>query len=133
MLEILMAELALTTPIDYSVMTDQQAADSLNDPVVDQNRPILTGDEMFTATDSTEWAGLTDQKRDLWVSWCNTDRDPFNAANVAFVNCIFGGGSTTIGALALIRVEQISRGQEIGFGTVKVADVARARLANAGG
>jgi hypothetical protein len=36
-IEALMAELLLTTPIDYTVMTDQQAVDSLNDPVVNSN------------------------------------------------------------------------------------------------
>lgn len=117
----------------YSLMTNQQLTDNLNTKDRDQNRDSLTGNEMFTSTDATEFAALSDAKKDLWVSWCNADRDPFNSSNIAFVDFIFGGGSATAGTLASIRIDQISRGQEIGFGDVKERDVARARLAIAGG
>ena len=133
-LELLITELQVDPEtIGYAGMTDQQATDSLNTENRNSDRVSLSGDEMFTATDEIEFAGLTDQKRDLWVSWCNAGRDPFNAANVSFVQFIFGGGSATVTNLAATRVDQISRGVEIGFGVVKLTDVSRARLVIAGG
>jgi hypothetical protein len=121
-------------PVRYNPLTDQQLVDDLNSQRGDtRNKSSLSGDDLFKNTDDTEFAGLTDHKRGIWVSWCNTDRDPFDTANVAFVLWVFGGGSTTISNLSAARVEAITRAQLIGVGTATLRDVARARLIIAGG
>ena len=111
----------------YSGMPDIDAANDLNTAYRSQNKSSLSGNSLFTATDFTEFAGLTEERRSLWVSWCGTDRDPFDTENIAFVNWIFGGASATLTALAAIRTENISRASELGIGTVKEGYVALAR------
>jgi len=57
----------------------------------------------------------------------DTDRDPHNAANVAFVNFIFGGGSDTITALALLRKRAVSLFQKESVGIIFPSHVTNAR------
>lgn len=135
-LEVLVAEIQ-NDPLtrDYASMTDQEVADSLNTVNRDRNRASMTGDEVFQQiANQAAWDGLTDAQRQLFMAFCGrSEIDPFAAANVNFITSIFGGGSATVTNLAAARVEQISRGVEIGFGVVNVRDVTRARLAIAGG
>ena len=107
--------------------SDEEAAAQGNVVDMEENINSLSGDQLFTATDSTEFAALTNVKKQLWVSWCNSDRDPFNVANVAFVNYIFGGGSDTIAALALLRKRAVSIFQKEGLGAVQTGHVWEAR------
>lgn len=89
--------------------TDQQVLDWLNE-TVSRNLSSLSGDVMFAATDGAEFAALTDLKKQLWVSFTSKDSiDPFASANVAFVQWIFGGGSTTVSDLAALRTEDVDR------------------------
>ncbi len=117
----------------YAGMTDQQVADSLNTKDRSRNLPEITGDAAFQATDSTEWAGLSDLNKQLWVGFCGRNSiDPFGSANVALVQNLFGGGSTTVANLQSLRTETISRGQELGFGAdvpVGHVEMARAMMA----
>jgi hypothetical protein len=103
------------------------AADQLNAVNQTANRTSISGDELFTSTDSTEFAALTDHKRELWVAFCSKDVDPFSSANVAFVQWVFGGGSTTVVTLADIRTADVSRATKLGLGLVKESHVAYAR------
>ena len=104
------------------------AATQLNAVNRTRNLTSLTGDVMFGATDDTEFAGLTDLKKQLWVSFCGRDSiDPFGSANVAFVTWIFGGGSGTITTLATLRKEDLSRAAELGFGFIYPGHVQDAR------
>lgn len=112
----------------YSGMSDAQVAVDLNTAYRSRNRTSLTGDALFTATDSTDFTGLTDHKRELWVSWTSKDSvDPWNASNVSFVTWIFGGGSTSLSNLAALRTESISRAAELGFPEVNASNVQGAR------
>jgi hypothetical protein len=112
----------------YSGMTDAEVADDLNTIYRTRVRTTMSGDEIFSATDSTEFTGLTDHERVLWVSFCGKDNiDPSNATNIAFLDYIFGGSSTTKSTLATLRTENISRAEELGFGFIKEANVAYAR------
>ncbi|HUU84201.1 MAG TPA: hypothetical protein VM243_11925 [Phycisphaerae bacterium] len=112
----------------YTGMTDAEVVVDLNTKYCKRNRPSISGDEAFTATVANEFATLTDHKRILWVSWCGKDTiDPFGAANVAFVNWLFGEGSGTIVALNAIRLEAISRAAELGLGVVNEGHVQTAR------
>ena len=128
----LKAELAAGHPDTGAYNADDEVATAqLNEPNRKRPRSSLSGNEMFTATDPANFAALTDLKRTLWVSWCNTDRDPYNAANMAFVQFIFGTGSQTVTNLAAIRDENVSRGVELGIGIVYPTHVAHARVYHA--
>lgn len=93
-------------------------------------KPSLSGNDLFTATDGLEFGELTNEKKQMWVSWCNTDRDPADAANVAFVNFIFGNGSATLANLAAIRTEAVSHANELEpyLGLVYPGHVENARM-----
>jgi len=107
--------------------TDQLAADEINAVNVSTNLSILTGDVIFNATDNAEFAALTDHKRELWVSFCSKDINPFATANVNFVTWIFGGGSTTLASLASLRTELQSRSTILGLGGVTAGHIEYAR------
>ncbi len=118
----------------YAGMGDQAAADSLNTVDRQRNKTSITGDEIFNAADGAELAALANgaagpqRKFQMFLALCGRDSvDPFGTANVALIQEIFGGGSATITALAALRTEPVSRGVEIGFGTVGSGDVSEAR------
>lgn len=93
-----------------------------------KNRDSMSGDELFAATDTAEFTALTEHKQLLWLAFCGRGSvDPFNAANVAFVNFVFGDRSKTVAALADARVEEISRAVELFKRPAREGDVARAR------
>ena len=125
----LKAELAAGHPDTGAYSADDEVATAqLNEPNRKRPRSSLSGNQMFTATDPANFAALTDLKRALWISWCNTDRNPYNAANVAFVQYIFGAGSQTITNLAAIRGETVSRAVELGLGLVYPGHIQNARM-----
>ena len=112
----------------YSGMSDEQVAGSLNAVNRTKNLASFSGDELFAATDGTEFAALTDAKKQLWVSFCGRDSiSPFGASNVAFVQWVFGGGSTTVSSLSALRTETVSRAVELGIGFVSPGSVQEAR------
>ena len=111
----------LTDPLTrgYSGMSDQAAADDLNliylvSPRT-RNRESMTGDEVFQSIESqTIWDGLSADQRSEFLHLCGRDSiDPFGTANVDAVKSIFGDGSATVTALAVARVEDISRAEEL--------------------
>ena len=113
----------------YSGMDDAAVAVDLNTVYRTLNKSSLSGDELFAATDSTEFAALTDHQESLWVAFCSRSSvDPFGSSNVAFVQYIFGGGSTTVSNLSSLRTQSVSRGTELGVGSVRPGDVLQARL-----
>jgi len=120
--------LALPHPVsDAWAVDDAAAAAQGNEPDMEENVDSLSGNQLFTSTDPGEFAALTDVKKQLWVSWCNSDRDPHNAANVAFVNFIFEGGTKTIAALALLRKRPVSLFAKEGVGSVAEGHIQQAR------
>ena len=91
-------------------------------------RGSMNGDEIFAATDNAEFAGLTDHKQQLWVSFTSKDIiNAYDATNIDFLDYIFGAGSTTKTVLAGLRTEAISRANEIGIGEVDEWKVEYAR------
>jgi hypothetical protein len=87
----------------YSGMTDAQVVTDLNTVYRTRNTPNLSGDEVFAATEPTEFNALDDGSGTLadvknqWISFCARDNiDAFVTANEQFVIDIFGGGSTTV-------------------------------------
>jgi len=107
---------------------DAIAADQLNAVNRTRVKTSMTGDAIFAATDATEFAGVSEHKRIVWLALCGrAENDPPGAANIALVNWIFGSSSETLDALAAARKEDISRAVELGFGHVQAGDVQQAR------
>ena len=112
----------------YSGMSDEAAAADLLTAYRTRNMTSMSGDVIFQQTDSAEFAALTDIKKQLWMAFCGRDSiNPVHAANVAFVQWVFGVGSDTVSSLAAARVENITRAAELGLGAVRAGDVQRAR------
>lgn len=112
----------------YSGMTDEQVVADMNTVYRQIPRSSMSGDEIFSATDNTEFIGLTDIKRDLWVSFTGKDFiDPFGSSNVDFVIWVFGGGSTTVSSLQALRQQDVSRSVELIGRDVFVSDIEDAR------
>lgn len=129
-LQLLRAELDAGHPDTGPYSADNQiAADQLNAENRSLQLRVLSGDEIFAATDNTEFAGLTESKQQLWLSFCSRQTiDPFGTANVAFVQWIFGGGSATVSALTGLRTKPISRAVELGIARkVRPGTVGQAR------
>jgi hypothetical protein len=128
-LQALRAELDAGHPDTGAYNADAQlAADQINAVNRTVNVSSLSGDQLFSATDSTEFGALTDHKQNIWLAFCGRDSiDPFGASNVALVNWIFGGGSATITALASLRTRSVSRADELGIGRVAAGTVEQAR------
>ena len=114
----------------YAGMTDQQVADDLNTAYRSRLRSSMSGDEIFQATDETEFSNLAanSRKQDMWVSFCGRSAiDPTATANVAFVEWIFGNPSTTRSNLIAARSETITRAEELKLGNVTAVSVEQAR------
>lgn len=112
----------------YSGMSDAEAADSLNAVNRTVIKASMSGDEVFAATVGTEFGGLTDAKRNQWLAFCGRDSiNPQGAANVAFLQYIFGAGSDTAAALVAARQVSVSRATELGLPFVWPIDVEDAR------
>lgn len=124
----------------YAGMTDEQVAADLNTVYRTRNRSSISGDEAFGATDPAEFDGLADgsannsaDTKNHWIAFCGRDSiDPFQVANVQFVQQIFGPGSVTVANLSATRTEDVSRAEELGLGTVKTGHVQKARAFGGG-
>lgn len=102
----------------YAEMTNQQVANDLNTEYRERNLSSLDGDKMFQQTDPTEFGGLTDAKKQMWISFTTKSIDPWATNNEEFVKYIFGDTSTTVSSLANARVETITRAKELGYDDV---------------
>jgi len=112
----------------YAGMDDQQAADDINSVYRDIPRAAMNGDEVFAATNAGEFGALTEHKQAMWLSFCARDQiDPYGTTNEAFVDWVYGGGSTTRSTLASLRTRQGSRAEELGLPAVRAGDVEFAR------
>jgi hypothetical protein len=102
----------------YDAMSDQEAADDLNSiyPSPDtrtRDRASLTASEVYNAVDQAGWAALsTADQQEVWNILHMGEVNPFGREAVRFTS-IFGGGSATITALKVARVESITRAQEL--------------------
>ncbi len=120
-IDIVKAELLDPLGRGYSGMSDAAVADDMNTVYRTRVRAGMSGDEIFQATDNTEWAALTADEKNLWMSFCGRDSlDPSGTSNVAFVEDLFGNPSTTRTNLINLRTENISRSQELGISVVEV-------------
>lgn len=93
---------------------DALAAGELNAVNRTIPRTSMNGDEIFAATDNTEFVGLTEHKRELWVSFTSKDIiNAYDTVNIEFVDYIFGASSDTKSNLAGLRTVDVSRATEI--------------------
>lgn len=114
--------------IGYAGMTSSEASVSINTANQSRNRASMTGDEVFSATDSTEFGSLSDTNKTLWLSFCGRDSiNPFGLANVAFVTYLFNNPSTTLSSLQGLRTETVSRAVVLGLRYVTPGDIEYAR------
>ena len=112
----------------YSGMSDRDAATDINTSYRTRNKISLTRSEVLSAVDETELDGLTNaNEARFWDIIDNETLDPFGKEK-QLMQTIFGGaGSTTITALAALRVESITRAIELGLGSMTEGQVGAAR------
>jgi hypothetical protein len=129
----LKAELAAGHPDTGAYNADDTlAAGELNVVNRTRNRTRMSGAEVkvafdLDATTRGEWAALTDaQKSQMLSLTARDDLDPFGVDAMLF-NDIASTATATKAQLAVARVEDVSRAEELGFGVVTWADVDTAR------
>ena len=127
----LQAELLAVHPVSGAYNADDQlAADQINALDIDSVKQNMTGAEILAATDSTEYAALTADKKAQFLSF-TSGNETINPAvgGIAqeIIVDIFGGGSVTVTTLNLLRQETISRAAELDFGFVIIGDIQNAR------
>jgi len=126
--EALRAELNGSHPVTgaYSV-DDEEAAAQLNVINISRNRTSMTGREVADEIVNADYDALSEGNKTKVLALVASDTlDPFGfGANT--VKDIFGAGSATLTALALARVETISRAVELGLGEVTPGRVEEAR------
>ena len=107
----------------YPGMNSQEIADDINTEYRSRNRTSMSASEVANQMDNTEWGDLTvDEKREIWdVLHMGSALNPFGIEATIFTSVF--GASTTITNLQAARVEDISRGVELGLGHVKVGHV----------
>ncbi len=111
----------------YAGMTDVEAAADLNTEYCTRNKTSLTGSQVLNAIDKAEFNSKTaDQKQFVWNIVHLGEVNPFGIEADLMVD-IFGGSSTTIEQLQVLRIESISRAAKLDLGHVRAGDVQRAR------
>ncbi len=122
---------ALRTELDgdprYDGLSDADTTDLINLPDRTRNRESMSATEIIQAVDLTELAALSiGGKVDFWGLLGMAELDPFGKEATLMVG-LFGGSSETIVALQALRIDTISRAEELGFGVVREGDVKTAR------
>lgn len=112
----------------YSGMTDQQVADSLNAVDRSATYSVITGAQIFNATDDAEYGALTDAQKASWDALCAiSEIDTASGVAKAREAELFGPGTQTRSNLQALRSYSMSRAQELGLGKVNEGDVKHAR------
>ncbi len=92
-------------------------------------RATVTGSEVLNAIDEPEFLALTDGQRErVWNILHLGTLDPWGMEAKLLLG-LFGAGSTTIAAMADVRIEAISRAAELRLEVVDAGHVQRARAA----
>jgi len=117
----------------YAGMTDGGAANDLNTVYRTRQKPNLSGAEAYEQVDNAEFLALTaDEQAEVWdIVHLSGEGSGISIASgskarTRFI-ALFGGGSATIVDLLAYITENISRGVEIGIGTVTEGAVQKAR------
>lgn len=111
----------------YGTMSDTEAAADLNSKYRSRTVTRLGGGEVFDLADPTGFDGLNSAQQNMWAYVCSIEPvDPSGIVQTVAEN-LFGPNSTTVSNIQNAQTEAISRAQELGLGTVKGYDVAKAR------
>ena len=111
----------------YSSMTDEQVMKDGQEVYRTRNKTSLTGSEILNAIDKTEFSALSiEDKQMIWNIIHLGTINPFGIEAALFQD-IFGA-SVTITALLVLRVENISRWEELGIRGVRIGHVGEARV-----
>lgn len=113
----------------YAAMTDVEVAADMNTKYRILAATTLTSAQVYEATVSADFQGLSDAQkayvRDIWGLGL-VDVSPDSKARIVYIT-VFGSDSATIVAIQAMLEELISRGEEIGWGWVKVGHVELAK------
>lgn len=113
--------------LGYTGKTDQQICDLLNAKARSRNLTSLTPSQVLNAVDLAEWGTRTAAQQTLiWNLMGMGQLNPFGIEATLFVQ-VFGASSATITTLKLLRVQAISRAEEIGLEIVYAGHIAEAR------
>ncbi len=113
----------------YTGMTSADILTDLQTINRTRNKTGLNPSEVYQNIDQTQWDGLSaSEQEEVWnILHLGDPLDPFGREATRFV-AIFGGGSATITALKALRVDNISRLNQIGIsGTVTIHQINQAR------
>ncbi len=103
------------TDARYDGMTDEEAAADLNTPRIARNRTSMGRSEIMQAVVPAAYNALTgDDLVAFWGLLSVDSLDPFGVEADVIIK-LFGPTSATITALAVARVETISRAVELGI------------------
>jgi len=107
----------------YSAMNDADLLISLNTANRSRNRISMTGREVKAQVVVVEYNALTDAKKQQFIELTKSDDLNLFGTDKDILIDIFGGASTTGSNLAAARIENLSRGEEIGWGVVREKDL----------
>lgn len=128
-IKILASELA-TDPksLGYAGMSNAEVATVMNSPIQSRDKTSLTTQEVLGAMEASALLTLpNDQATRVWGVLGMDSIDPFGVAVDVFIEA-FGPTSATITDLKALRVQAISRAQELGYqGVVKEGHVEQAK------
>lgn len=106
---------------------DAIAAGQLNVENRTRNRTSMSGSEVLNAIDKGEYLALTDAMKQLvWNVLHIGELNPFGVEADLMIEA-FGGSSATITALSALRVEAISRAEELDLPVIGAGYVQYAR------
>jgi len=111
----------------YSGMSDAAVAVDINTVYRTVNKDTMTGTEVLNAIVKSEFNALTAENKQLvWDLIHLGTLNPFGL-EASLLTDAFGGGSSTITALAALRKTNVSRAEELGLGHVYEGHVQEAR------
>jgi hypothetical protein len=117
----------------YSGMSNASTAANLNIANRNRNRATMSGTEVINAIRASEFNALTSASQErIWNTLHLGTLNPFGIEATIFTG-VFGVSSCTINALQTLRVESISRAEEIGLGPVAEGQVVKAKAQFGGG
>lgn len=123
--QILATELALPA---YNGLSDQAAADALNNANIAVDVETISGSDVFEATTQTDYAALTANQKGLYHAIMGMDTILVRGSNTrAALLAMFGAGTQTRTNLAALQTTMISRAAQLGLPHIGAHHVAYAK------
>lgn len=123
--QILAAELALPA---YTGLSNQAAADALNNANIAVDVETIGGVDIFEATTQADYTALSANQKSLYHAIIGMENIRVKGSNTrAALLAMFGAGTQTRTNLAALQTTMTSRAAQLGIGFVLAAEVHRAR------